>query len=274
MRYDQLSPVPPLTAVTKNLIIICTSVYFIDFILRGVGFPPADWGFLGLAPGDWNLNDVLGLVPKHVYDRHWYWQFLTYIFMHGHPLHILLNMLILWYFGSEIEMRIGKWPFLRYFLICGVGAGLFNYGVNILFTDPSRLIHPIIGASGAIFGVLAAYGMFFGDRYFLVFFLFPMKAKYFVLVMAGIELVMGVEGNSAQDNVAHFAHIGGMFVGAAYIYLLYKRPRGFGGPGKKRDYEREKLKRQFTLIVNEKPDQGGDKSQGSGPNGGPPSYWN
>ncbi len=258
MRYDQISPIPPLTAVTKALIIVCTSAYFIDFILYHLGF----------QPGGLNLNEILGLVPKFVKEDHWYWQFVTYIFMHGHPLHILLNMLILWYFGSEIEMRLGKWQFLQYFLICGIGAGLFNYGVNVLFTDPSLLVHPIIGASGAIFGVLAAYGIFFGDRYFLVFFLFPMKAKYFVLVMAGIELVMGVETNS-QDNVAHFAHIGGMFVGASYIFLRYMRPGGFGGPGKKRDYEREKLKRQFTLIVNEKPDQGGEKKQG-----GPPSYWN
>jgi membrane associated rhomboid family serine protease len=260
MRYDQLSPIPPLTPVTKVLIIICTSAYFLfSVFLDNLGFQIS-----GL-----NLNEMLGLVPKFVHDDHWYWQFITYIFMHGHPLHILLNMLILWYFGSELEMRLGKWPFLQYFLVCGIGAGLFNYGVNILFTDPSRLVHPIIGASGAIFGILAAYGIFFGNRYFLVFFLFPMKAKYYVLVLTGIELVMGIQSN-AQDNVAHFAHIGGMFVGATYIFLRYMRPRGFGGPGKKRDYEREKLKRQFTLIVNEKPDQGGDKTQG----GGPPSYWN
>ena len=257
MRYDQLSPVPPLTPVTKNLIIICTVTYFVDFILY----------HLGVQPGGLNLNEILGLVPLFVKEKHWYWQFVSYIFMHGHPLHILLNMLILWYFGSEIETKLGASQFLQYFLICGIGAGLFNYGVNVLFTDPSRLGHPIIGASGAIFGVLAAYGIFFGNRYFLVFFLFPMKAKYFVLIMAGIELVMGVE-SSAQDNVAHFAHIGGMFVGATYIFLRYMRPRGFGGPGKKRDYEREKLKRQFTLIVNDKPDQV-DKTQGSGP-----SYWN
>lgn len=255
MRYDQLSPVPPLTPNTRNLIVVCTVIYFVDFFLS----------HLGVQFSGFNLNEILGLVPALVKQRHWYWQFITYIFMHGHPLHILLNMLILWYFGSEIEMRLGSRQFFQYFLICGIGAGLFNYGVNILFTDSSRLGHPIIGASGAIFGILAAYGIFFGNRYFLVFFLFPMKAKYFVLIMAGIELVMGVESN-AQDNVAHFAHIGGMFVGATYIFLRYLRPSGFGGPGKKRDYEREKLKRQFTLIVNDKADP--DKKNSG------PSYWN
>ena len=107
MRYDQLSPVPPLTPVTKNLIIICTVTYFVDFILY----------HLGVQPGGLNLNEILGLVPLFVKEKHWYWQFVSYIFMHGHPLHILLNMLILWYFGSEIETKLGATQFLQYFLI-------------------------------------------------------------------------------------------------------------------------------------------------------------
>lgn len=237
-RYDQLSPVPPLTPVTKTLILTCLVVYFLDFILSNLGFQLA-----GL-----NLNEIFGLVPELIRSRYWFWQFLTYIFMHGHPLHLLLNMLILWYFGAEIEMRLGKKGYLFYFLLCGVGAGVFNYCVNILFSDPARLSHPIIGASGAIYGILAAYGIFFGNRYFLVFFLFPMKAKYFVLVMAAMELIMGVEANS-RDNVAHFAHLGGMLIGAAYLFLRYGGRRG--GSSQKRDAERERLKKQFTLIVNQ-----------------------
>jgi len=239
MRYDQISPVPPLTKVTKILIVTCIVSYLADFILSHLGF----------QIGGLYLNEIFGLVPMLVKEKLWLWQFVTYIFMHGAPLHILLNMLILWYFGAEIELRLGQWNFLKYFLICGVGAGLFNFGVNMLFTDPMRLTHPIIGASGAIFGILTAYGIFFGNRYFLVFFLFPMKAKYFVLLMAAIELIMGVEAN-AQDNVAHFAHIGGMFVGAVYLYLVYIRRNGTKQGGKK-DHEREKLKKQFTLIVNQ-----------------------
>jgi len=240
-RYDQLSPVPPLTLVTRNLIVVCVAVYFIDFIATHLGFQFHDL----------YLNEIFGLVPAFIKDKGWAWQFLTYIFLHGQPLHLLLNMLILWYFGSEIEMKLGRKQFLFYFLLCGIGAGIFNYAINCIFSDVSRLSHPIIGASGAIFGILAAYGIFFGDRYFLVFFVFPMKAKYFVLVMALVELITGVEA-SAQDNVAHFAHIGGMFVGAIYIYLKYLRPRGPKSGHSKKDVEREKLKKQFTLIVNEK----------------------
>lgn len=255
MRYDQLSPVPPLTKVTKVLIITCVVAYFVDFILSNIGFQIA-----GL-----NLNEILGLVPEFVKDRGWVWQFVTYIFMHGHPLHLLLNMLILWYFGAEIELKLGTAAFARYFLICGVGAGVFNFVVNLMFSDPSRLSHPIIGASGAIFGVLAAYGIFYGNRYFLVFFLFPMKAKYFVLVMAGMELIMGVEGNP-RDNVAHFAHIGGMLIGALYTYFAYVYSRG-GKSGSRRDAERERLKKQFTLIVNQD-GQSEENNKDDGP------YWN
>lgn len=250
-RYDQISPVPPLTRVTRILIISCVVVYLADFFLSHLGFQ-----IDGLS-----LNEIFGLVPLFVKERGWVWQFVTYIFMHGHPLHILLNMLILWYFGSEIELKLGERNYLKYFLTCGIGAGLFNFAVNVGFSNASRLSHPIIGASGAIFGILAAYGIFFGNRYFLVFFLFPMKAKYFVLIMAAIELIMGVEAG-VGDNVAHFAHLGGMGVGALYIYFSYIRPRGTGG-GTKKDFERERLKRQFTLIVNPQ-----DERDSKGP------HWN
>jgi membrane associated rhomboid family serine protease len=255
MRYDQLSPVPPLTKVTKVIIITCVVIYFTDFVLTRLGF---------LYQG-YRLNEIFGLVPALVREKGWVWQFVTYIFMHGHPFHLLLNMLILWYFGAEIEMRLGERNFLFYFFLCGIGAGLFNYTVNMSVAgDWTQLRSPIIGSSGAIYGILAAYGIFFGNRYFLVFFLFPMKAKYFVLLMAGIELVMGVEA-SVQDNVAHFAHLGGMLVGAIYIYLRYVRPGGIKRTSKK-DYERERLKRQFTLIVN--PNQQDEDKNEKGP------FWN
>ena len=246
-----------MTPVTQWIIISCVVAYFCDFALY----------HLNVQFAGYYLNELLGIVPIQVKEHYWVWQFVTYIFMHGHPLHLLLNMLILWYFGSEIEMRMGKWQFLRYFLLCGVGAGVFNYFVNIMFfSDVGRLSHPIIGASGAIFGVLAAYGIFFSENYFLVFFLFPMKAKYFVLLMAGIELIMGVENNShAQDNVAHFAHLGGMGFGAVYCYFRYLRPRS-GGRQSLKDRERERLKKQFTLIVNSGETQKKDDDKGP--------YWN
>ena len=252
MRYDQFSPVPPLTRVTKYIIITCVSVFFIDLVLSSLTRI--------------ELISYFGLIPAMVRDGYVY-QLLTYIFLHGNPLHILLNMLILWYFGAEIEMRMGEWGFLKYFLLCGIGAGALNFGVNILTLSGDDLLVPIIGASGAVYAVLVAYGIFFGERYFLVFFIFPMKAKYFVMIIAAIELLMGLKPNPEQ-NVAHFAHLGGMLVGAIYIYFTYIRPSSRGGRRDKRDIAREKLKRQFKLIVNQ-----GDDEGGGGDNSGP-TYWN
>ena len=258
MRHDQISPVPQLTPITKGIILTCVVTYFLEVVLTQV---------FKVAPGGYPINEIFGLVPRFVVTQFWLWQFVTYIFLHGHPLHILLNMLILWYFGSEIEQRMGKKEFFFYFFLCGIGAGLFNFAVNAVLSggDVSLQTSPMIGASGAIFGILAAYGVFFGDRYFLVFFLFPMKAKYFVLVMAGIELLMGLE-NKGSDNVAHFAHIGGMIVGAIYMYFRYVRP-SLSRITNRKDADRERLKRQFTLIVNEKEKTKDDKDE-KGP------YWN
>ena len=104
-RFDQVNPVPPLTTNTKAIISACVAIYFIDFFLTNLGF----------RPGGLYLTDILGLVPARIVKDLWLWQFVTYIFMHGHPLHLLLNMLILWFFGSEIELKLGKKGFLVYF---------------------------------------------------------------------------------------------------------------------------------------------------------------
>lgn len=236
MRYEQISPIPPLTPATKALIIATVAVYFVEFVLSHLGFTVS-----GLQ-----INEIFGLVPGRILQDGWIWQFVTYLFLHGPPFHLLLNMLILWYFGAEIEMRLGRAQFVFFYFLCGIGAGLINFGINVAFAQ-STLSVPIIGASGAIYGLLVAYAYYFADRYFLVMFLFPMKAKYFVLLLAGIELVMGVDANPGASNVAHFAHLGGMLVAFLYLYIT-QRPRG--GGRSKQDREREKLKRQFTLIVN------------------------
>jgi membrane associated rhomboid family serine protease len=259
MRYEQLSQTPPLTKVTRSLIVTCVVLYFVDFTLR----------HLPTVFGGFQLDDYLGLVPARVAIDHWYWQFVTYIFLHGHPLHILLNMLILWYFGAEVEQRLGTREFVFYFFFCGIGAGIFNFAVNALVANPATLNNPIVGASGAIFGLLAAYGLFFGDRYLLVFFLFPMQTRYFVLLVGGMELVMGIDANG-QDNVAHFAHVGGLFVGGVYIWLRHIRKKSAARRIKSRsEVERERLRKQFTLIVNPDDDR---KSARDDDRGGP--YWN
>lgn len=251
MRYDQVTLAPPLTKVTKYLIIACTAIYFATLICAAIFRFPSDI-----------LNDYLGLVPRHAIGDLWLWQFGTYIFLHGSPFHLLFNMLVLWFFGAEIELRMGERRYLLYFLLCGVAAGLCSVGMSTLFRSGELSNTAVIGSSGAVYGLLAAYGLLFWDRYLLMFFLFPIKAQYYALVVAGLEIAMGLGQN---DNVSHVAHIGGLVAGGAYVYFTYFRPRR--GKGRtKRDIEKEKLKRQFTLIVNDS--VGKTKDDSSGP------YWN
>lgn len=148
------------------------------------------------------------------------WQPFTYLFLHGSFGHLFFNMFALWMFGAEIENYWGTKTFTSYYFICGVGAAL----INLAATAGSP--YPTIGASGAIFGVLLAFGMMFPDRYIFIYFLLPVKTKYFVAGYAVIEFLSGL-GNRAMgsgSNVAHFAHLGGMLIG--YIYITIRRNEG------------------------------------------------
>lgn len=138
------------------------------------------------------------------------WQLFTYMFMHAGFSHLFFNMLALWMFGMELENTWGSRKFLTYYLICGLGAGLSNLLVAPLFTS----VGPTVGASGAIYGVLLAFGLMFPDRLIFIYFFVPLKAKYFVILYMVIEFV----SLSSNDGIAHFAHLGGAVVG--FIYLL------------------------------------------------------
>jgi len=145
------------------------------------------------------------------------WQPVTYLFLHGSFAHIFFNMFALWMFGAEIENYWGTKNFVTYYFICGVGAAL----INLLATIGN--LYPTIGASGAIFGILLAFGMMFPDRYIYLYFLLPIKTKYFVAGYAVIEFISGL-GNRTMgsgSDVAHFAHLGGMIIG--FIYITVRR---------------------------------------------------
>ena len=141
------------------------------------------------------------------------WQYFTTMFMHGGSMHLLLNMFILWMFGIEIAQMWGTKKFLTFYLISGIGAGLLHSLVTML---EGGMI-PAVGASGAIFGVLIAFGVLFPNRMVLMLFLLPMKAKYAVMIWIAIDLFAGVS-NLPGDNIAHFAHLGGALTG----FLLLK----------------------------------------------------
>ncbi|NIT69789.1 rhomboid family intramembrane serine protease [candidate division KSB1 bacterium] len=140
------------------------------------------------------------------------------MFLHGGIWHILINMFILWMFGCEVERTLGTREFTKYYTICGVGAGILHLLVNF----DSGI--PVIGASGAIFGVMVAFAVLFPDRIItLLLFLFlpvQIKAKYLVMIFAGIQLFLGVFGSDI--GVAYFAHLGGMAVGFVYLKLDWR----------------------------------------------------
>ena len=141
------------------------------------------------------------------------WQYITTMFLHGGFMHLLLNMFILWMFGIEIAQMWGTKKFLVFYFLSGIGASL----LHSLVTSIEGGTFPAVGASGAIFGVLVAFGMLYPNRMVFMMFLFPMKAKYAVMIFIVIDLFMGMR-NVPGDNIAHFAHLGGALAG----FLLMK----------------------------------------------------
>lgn len=196
--------------VIKNLLIINVGVFLIQLIFDNINFNG--------IPGWYILNRYFALNPINGIDsagmpyNFKIWQFLTYQFMHGDFTHILFNMFMLWMFGMELENIMGSKKFLAYYLLCGFGAGLFQ-----IFLSPilSESLAPTIGASGAVFGIMIAFAMFFPDRYIFLYFLIPIKAKYLIAFLVVIEFLSVNE----PTIVAHLAHIGGAVTGFLFILL-------------------------------------------------------
>lgn len=158
------------------------------------------------------LDYTLGLVPMLVVRKLWLWQLGTYMFLHGGLSHILFNMLALWMFGMDLERDWGTRRFLKYYFLCGIGAGLCDVLVNAAVGNFNTRT---IGSSGGIYGLLLAFGVLYPDRVVLMSFLFPIKAKYFVMIIGAIAFLNSV--GSAGSGVSNVAHLGGMLFG--YLYL-------------------------------------------------------
>ena len=183
----------------------------------------------------------LGLVPGLVWHEFYLWQLFTYIFLHGDIAHILFNLLALWMFGGELENLWGSRRFLFYFFFCGIGAGMITV-LSTIFLTPQYQLIPIIGASGAIYGLLLAFGWLFPDRQIYIYFLFPIRAKYFVIIFGLLEFVYF--SRSGGGGISHITHLGGLFFGLVYMaypvirqkirreyYKRKWRPKGPGGGG-------------------------------------------
>lgn len=181
-----------MTRTVKILIIVNVALFVLMHLL-----PQAPW----LA--------LFALIPSYVFARFRLWQLATYMFLHLGLWHLVLNMLMLWFFAPAIERSWGRREFLFYYFFTGIGAGLCSW-----ITAFHSFI-PVIGASGAIFGILVAYALMFPETVILFFFIFPMKIKHAVLVLAGINLLGALFSPGA--GIAYFAHLGGGLFG--YLYL-------------------------------------------------------
>jgi membrane associated rhomboid family serine protease len=188
-------PMPPLPPITRALMFICAGIYFAINLL--------------------NLPfDTLALWPLST-DRFWPWQLVTYGFLHVDLLHLFFNMLGLWMFGSEIERLWGDRRYIQFLLASMVSAAL----VQLLWSAMIGSRSPTIGASGALFGVLLAFGMLFPNRTVMLLIPpIPMKAKVLVAIYGALELFSGLTG---RTGIAHFAHLGGMLGG--FLMIRYWR---------------------------------------------------
>ncbi|MCG8608454.1 rhomboid family intramembrane serine protease [bacterium] len=199
-----------LTQAVKYLLIINVAVFLLQLLTAKL----LDTGPESL------LVSIFGMHPYGVLTKFQIWQPFTYMFLHSEHgiLHILINMFVLWMFGCEVERTLGTREFVKYYIFCGVGAGL----CHILFNFTSTV--PVVGASGAIYGVMMAFAVLFPERVItLLLFLFlpvQIKAKYLVMIFGGISLVWGILGT--DNGVAHLAHLGGMLVGFAYLKLDWR----------------------------------------------------
>lgn len=239
----QYSLGPSLSPVVKVLIWVNVLLYLSMNILGASSLPGMDVSYQAL------FLSLLGLHPEAVLNHKALWQLVTFLFLHGSFLHVLFNMLGLWWFGADLERVWGSKRFFQYYLFTGVGSGL----VSLLMSQPT------IGASGAIYGLLFAFGMLYPNRVIYLYFVIPIRAKYFVLLFGLVELAALTFSTSSGIN--HWAHLAGLFFGFVWFFFSHNRfdPRSIY---KKIRYHRQRKK--FTLIVNEEENEK-DKENQRGP---------
>ena len=171
-------------------------------------------------------------------------------------MHIVFNMLALWMFGAPVEQTWGSARFIRFYLICGAGGGITQVVANMLFGNPDQLV---LGASGAVYGLLLAFGMLFPNQEVLFSMIFPIKAKYLVLIFGAIAFLGSFQGDSAISNLAH---LGGMIFGFLYIRTVFasRRSRSASAPFQLsawwRNYKLQRNKKKFDVYM---------RKRGSGP---------
>jgi len=243
----------PLTKAVKALIVINVAVWLLLVLV-----------LQGMVLHNNFVFDGFALIPRRVIYDFWIWQLVTYMFVHSASVtHVLFNMLVLWWCGGELESRWGTPFFLKYYFTCGLGAGLIYLLGTFIYVLVSGNVMPmdsfLVGASGATYGLLLAYGILFGDRVIHFMMLFPMKARYFVMILGAVELVTLMDvGTSSQ--VANLAHLGGIGVGFVTLMVVARYRAAKTQAGKSRG-------RRLKLVVDNERRSEEDPKKG-------PKYWN
>ncbi|MGA3257868.1 MAG: rhomboid family intramembrane serine protease [Bryobacteraceae bacterium] len=193
---------------------------------------------------------VLALSAEAAVRNLFVWQLVTYMFLHAGITHVLFNMLTLWFFGTQLERDWGTRRFLKYYFYCGIAAGVCVLVVNILLGYWGVVT---LGASGAIFGVLVAFGVMYPDQTVLMYFLFPIKAKYLVMIFVAVELLLTFGPNTGVSTIAH---LGGAAFG--FVYLKGRLPRlpmpDVGGAY--RQWKLRRAKKKFQTFMKKRDGRG------------------
>lgn len=223
-----------LTPIVKKLIILNAGIFFGLAVLGVFSRPLANY-----------VVYLLGVVPQDVVFRLRLWQPLTYLFLHAGFLHLFFNMFGLWMFGVPLERDWGGRRFLRYYLLTGVGAGVLNVIVSLLWGGATASV-PTIGASGAIYGILLAFGLLYPHTPILIWFLFPVPARVFVLVFGALAFLSALQGPGT--GISHVSHLGGMLFG---FLLLRGRWLYRSALNRYVDWKLKQARRKFEVYLRE-----------------------
>ena len=249
---------PPFTRAVKQLL-IANGVVFLAVALLSVFAEGADrW-----------VQIHLGLIPALVV-RGWIWQLVTYAFIHAGLLHIFFNMLALWMFGASLEQDWGYNIFMQFYFFCAVGAALTTVAISFTGLLGASPVVPTVGASGAIFGLLLAFGILHAESEIMLFPIpFMIKAKYFIIGLIFIEVCLMLSaGRRPGESVAYMAHMGGLLFG--YIWLKFVPRRGFGHAASERAFgirnsyyrwKRKRAARKFEVYMRKHDDRGDYKHE-------------
>lgn len=241
-----------LTPVVKALMISCLVLFVVQ--------KTADQFFSG------HVLEWLALIPSSFVFEFKFWQLFTYSFLHADVMHLFLNLLMLAFIGGELEAFWGPKKFILYYLTSATGGGLLYLFLQ-LFAGGTSLNVPMVGASGAIYGMLTAYGILFAERAMLFMMIFPMKAKHFVWILGGLEFFSMMF--SGRGGLSSAAHLGGMVAGFLALWLE-TRLRMMRASQVARKALKRVTQNHLKLVVNNKDQASGSRS---GKSDSDPKTW-